>query len=139
MLPTRPRIDLRVGGLDRVLAQADLAIAASGTVTMECAFFGVPTVVLYKVGWLEFEVARRLVRVKHIAMPNLLADETVFPEFIQNHATPATLAGAALEFLNSPERREQARTKLARVIGTLGGPGAAGRAARAVVKLLERS
>ena len=137
LLPSQPRIELQVGGLDTALARADLAIASSGTVTMECALFGVPTVVFYKVFALEFEVARRMVRVQHIAMPNLLAGETVFPEFVQYQATAANLAGAALEFLKSPERRHQTQARLARVMDTLGGPGAAARAARAVVNLLE--
>ncbi len=137
MLPAQPRIALQVGGLDTALAQADLALASSGTVTMECAFFGVPTVVLYKVSPLEYQVARRMLQVKHIAMPNLLAGEMVFPEFVQHEATPANLARAALEFLDQPERRTQVRAQLDRVIASLGGPGAATRAACAIVKLLE--
>jgi hypothetical protein len=82
-LPAAPPIAAQAGGLAEVLSQASLAIASSGTVTLECAYFGVPTLVLYKLSPLEFQIARRMVRVKHIAMPNLLAGETVFPEFLQ--------------------------------------------------------
>ncbi|MCX6902745.1 MAG: hypothetical protein NTW03_04575, partial [Verrucomicrobia bacterium] len=137
LLPAEPRIELPVGGLAEVLAQADLALASSGTVTMECAFFGVPTVVLYKVSWPEYEVGRRIVKIKHIAMPNLLAGESLFPEFVQQDAIPPKIAQAALELLNDSKRRDLLREKLARVIGSLGGPGAARRDARAVVGLLE--
>ena len=104
---------------------------------MECAFFEVPTVVLYKVSWPEYEVGRRIVKISHIAMPNLLAGETLFPEFIQQDAIPPKIAQAALELLDDSKRRDVLREKLARVIGSLGGPGAAQRAARAIVGLLE--
>ena len=56
--------------------------------TMECAFFGVPTVTLYKTSWLTYQIAKRIVTVKSLTMPNLLAGETVYPEFIQDDATP---------------------------------------------------
>jgi lipid-A-disaccharide synthase len=135
-LPSGLPIEVQVGGLAEVLSRAGLAIASSGTVTMECAFFGVPTVVLYKVSRPEFEVARRIVHVRHIGMPNLLAGEAVFPEFIQQQATPANLAAAALELLNDTVRREHIHRRLAEVIASLGRPGAARRAARAVIGLL---
>ncbi len=135
-LPASPHVEVQVGGLAEVLASADLAIAASGTVTMECAYFGVPAVVLYKLSSAEFEIARRQVRVKHIAMPNLLAGEAIYPEFIQHQATGSNLAAAALAFLNDPAKREAVRKRLADVVASLGGAGAARRAARAVVSLL---
>ena len=139
LLAGGPPVSLQVGGLDEALRQADLAIASSGTVTMECAFFGVPTVVLYKVSWPEFQLAKRIVSVKHIAMPNLLADERIFPEFLQEQATPEHLAQAALELLQDPTRRQVVRDKLGRVIASLGGPGAARRGARAIISLLGAS
>ena len=54
--------------------EADIAIASTGTVTMECALFGVPTVTLYKTSWLTYQIARRIVTVKSLTMPNLLAE-----------------------------------------------------------------
>jgi lipid-A-disaccharide synthase len=71
-------------------------------------------------------------------MPNLLAGETVFPEFIQDAATPEALAGAALDLLRDPARRDNIRAALDKIIATLGGPGANARAATAIVKLMER-
>jgi lipid-A-disaccharide synthase len=103
---------------------------------MECAYFGVPTVVLYRLSSPEYHLARRLVQVKHIAMPNLLAGETIFPEFIQHDATPGKLARAAFDFLDNPARCDSLRARLAKVMESLGGPGAARRAARAIVALL---
>ena len=134
-----PEIELQIGGLDSALAEADLAIASSGTVTLECAFFGVPTVVLYKLSGVEFRIAKRIVQVSHIAMPNLLAGETVFPEFIQQAATPENLSQAVLEWLNDENKRAGVKAKLRKIVASLGDPGATGRAAKAVMELIGRS
>lgn len=131
-----PGLETQEGGLAESLAQADLALASSGTVTMECAFFGVPTVVLYKVSWPEFQVARRVVRVPRIAMPNLLANQTVYPELLQHQATPEALAREALNLLRDAQRRDWIKAQLAEVIRSLGGPGASVRSARAILDLL---
>ena len=128
-------IDTQVGRLHDALATADLAIASSGTVTLECAWFGVPTVVMYKLGRLEYEIGRRIIRVPYIAMPNLLAGEAVFPELIQDEATPNHLADCALRFLTDAALREETRHKINRAVATLGPPGACRRAARAVLSL----
>src|SRR6202142_1934516 len=79
-----PNIEIQIGNLPQALAQADVAIASTGTVTMECAFFGVPTVTLYKTSWSTYQIGRFIVNVKWLTMPNILADEMIFPEFIQN-------------------------------------------------------
>ena len=69
-------------------------------------------------------------------MPNLLADEPVFPEFIQNAATPESLAAAVLELLRNPARREKVRARLKQIVASLGGPGASRRAAEAILKIV---
>jgi lipid-A-disaccharide synthase len=132
-------IEVRTDGLPESLAEADVAIASTGTVTMECAFFGVPTVALYKTSWSTYQVARRVVSVKYIAMPNLLANEQVFPEFIQDAATPENLSRATLELLQDENRRAHVKVQLAEIVRSLGGPGASRRAARAVIRLLDPS
>jgi len=129
-------LEIQTGSLAEALAQSTLAIASTGTVTMECAFFGVPTIALYKTSWSTYQIGRRIIQVKYLAMPNILADEPLFPEFIQHDATADNLARAALELLNDPARRETIRTKVAKVIESLGGPGAAKRAARAILNLV---
>jgi len=135
--PSLVSVQTRVGGLSEALAQADAAIASTGTVTMECAFFGVPTVTLYKTSWITYEIAKRIVTVKWLTMPNLLANEEVFPEFIQHAATPENISRAALDLLQNEARRQTVKTKLAGVVASLGGPGATARAAAAIVRLLE--
>ena len=129
-------LQVQVGDLASSLAAADLAIAKSGTITMECAMFGVPTVVFYRASALNYFIGKQLVVVKYLAMPNLLADEEVFPEFVQQAATPQNIARAALELLNDPARRDAMRVKLAGILDSLGGPGAPARAADAIMSLL---
>ena len=128
-------LEIQIGELPWALAESDVALASTGTVTMECAFFGVPTVTLYKTSWLTYQIARRIITVKSLTMPNLLAGETVYPEFIQNEATPENLARAALELLENATHRAQIKTQLAKIIASLGEPGAAGRAATAILSL----
>ena len=133
---SQARIDLQVGGLEEALSSATVAITKTGTITVECAYFGVPAVAIYKADWITYLGGRFLVNLKYLAMPNLLAGEVIYPEFIQGRATAENIAAAALEILGSRERREETRAKLDRIVPTLGGPGAARRAAAAIVKLI---
>jgi lipid-A-disaccharide synthase len=130
-------VEIQMGNLPQALAEADLAIASTGTVTMECAFLGVPAVTLYKTSWATYEIGKRIVKVKSLTMPNLLADEEVFPEFIQNAATPENISRAALELLQNEARRKLIQAKLGEIVSSLGGPGASARAARAITQLLD--
>ena len=68
-------------------------------------------------------------------MPNLLANEEVYPEFIQNAATPENIAGAALELLQNESRRQKIKSQLAEIVSSLGEPGATERAATAILSL----
>ena len=131
--PLPAGLELQVGELASALSHASLALASTGTVTMECAYFGVPTVTLYRTSWLTYEVARRVVKVRSLTMPNLLAGENIYPEFLQEAATPTNLARAGLELLANGARRRQIRASLTRMLATLGGPGGSQRAARAVL------
>jgi lipid-A-disaccharide synthase len=136
--PLAQGLEIRCGGLAEALASADLAIASTGTVTMECAFFRVPTVTLYKTSWSTFQIGKRIVKVKSLTMPNLLAGAEVFPEFIQNFATPENIARAALELLRDPLRRERLQAQLAKIIASLGPPGASRRAADLILQSMNR-
>jgi lipid-A-disaccharide synthase len=130
-------LDVQAGNLPQALAGADLAIASTGTVTMECAFFGVPTVTFYKTSWFNWEIAKRIATVKWATMPNILANNEIFPEFIQKAATPEAISSAALELLQDGARRQQIKAQLANVVSSLGEPGAAGREAAAILSLFK--
>ena len=88
----------------QALGAAHVAVVASGTATVEAALAGMPTVIVYRVSPLTFAVARRLVRVDHVGMANLLAGERVFPELLQDDFTPARLAQEVLSLIQDPER-----------------------------------
>lgn len=111
----------------------DLAICSSGTATLENALLGVPMVVVYKLSWPTYAIARALVKVKHIAMANLLAGKTVVPELIQRDATSERIFLEASALLDDPARAAFVRSELLKVRRSLGEPGAAGRAAAAVL------
>jgi len=130
-------VEIQIGNLPQALAEADVAIASTGTVTMECAFFGVPTVTLYILSWLNYQIGIRILTSKWLTMPNILADEVVFPEFLQYDATPENLSRAALELLQDESRRKKIKSQLASIVASLGEPGAANRAATAVLSLFK--
>lgn len=132
-----PEVAIQVGGLDETLRQATVALASTGTVTLECAWFGVPTVTLYKTSRLTFEIGRRIITVPHLAMPNLLAGGPLLPEFVQHTATPPALAGALIDLLRNRDRRAEMRVRLRDVARSLGPPGAAQRAADAILNLVQ--
>lgn len=132
-----PNIFFQSGGLAEALREATLAIASTGTVTMECAYFRVPTIALYKTSWSTYQIGKRIVTVKHLAMPNILADEAVFPEFVQEAATGNNLATAALDLLQNEARRKEIQGKLDAIIAGLGSSGSNVRAAQAIWQLLD--
>ena len=92
--------------------------------------------VFYKTSWPTYLIGRQIINVKYLAMPNLLAGEEIYPEFVQDAATAENIARAALALLRDESRRAVVKAKLAEVVASLGEPGAAKRAAAAIVDLL---
>lgn len=116
-----------------VLACADAAVVASGTATVETALLGCPMVIVYRMAPATYWLARRLVNVDWIGMPNIILGRAVFPELIQEQATPRAIA-AAVRSLR--ERAPEMRAALAELRAALGEPGAAGRAADLALELV---
>lgn len=131
-----PRVTVEIGKAHEGMRRATLAITASGTATMECAFYGCPMIVVYKVNWLTYLVGRLVVTVNWLAMPNVIAGRAIVPEFIQHDAKPDRIAAVARELLENPAKRETMREELATVVGTLGGAGASKRAAELILTAL---
>jgi lipid-A-disaccharide synthase len=129
-------IAIRTGAAHELMQRAAAGIVCSGTATLEAACFGLPYALVYKTAWLTFEVGKRLVKVDHLGIINILAGRTVVREFIQKAAAPRALANEALRLLNDSAVRENLSAELAAVIATLHGQGAGGRAARAVLDAL---
>ena len=121
-----------------VLASGTVSVVASGTATVEAALLGAPMVVVYRLAPLTYLLGRRLVKVPHFAMANLIAGERVVPEVIQRELTPERVAAEVRALLDAPGRREVMRAGLAEVRRKLGAPGASGRAADAVLGVAHR-
>jgi lipid-A-disaccharide synthase len=124
------------GETDTVLASADLALTASGTATVQAALHDTPMVVVYRLSPITYRLARRLVRVRSIAMVNLIAGEPIVPELVQEAFTPDAVAREAVSLLGDRARATRVREGLARVRQRLGGPGASRRAAEAILRLI---
>ena len=124
--------DVRVvrGRTRAIQAFATACAVASGTATLETALFGTPLVVFYRTGGLNYAIARRLVRIERIGLPNIVAEDAVAPELIQSDLTAERLAATLAPWLDDPAARAAQSRRLAVVRDRLGGPGASARAAR---------
>ncbi|MFZ2089458.1 MAG: lipid-A-disaccharide synthase, partial [Desulfobaccales bacterium] len=131
-----PPLKIITGQAYAALKAAHVAVVASGTVTVEAALAGTPTVIIYRLAPLTFQVAKLLIRVDHIGMANLLAGEGLFPELIQDDLTPENLAREVLGWVQQPPRLENLRQGLARVLERLGPHGASRRAAQVALNLM---
>ena len=123
-------------GLHPLLASADLAFVASGTATLDAALCGTPMVVVYRTSAVSHAIARALVKLRWIALVNIVAGEPVVPELIQGALTPEALERAGADLLSSPEKAEAMRRGLARAARALGPPGASERAAGLVLSAI---
>jgi lipid-A-disaccharide synthase len=115
------------------LSRCSLAVVASGTASLECALVGIPQLVVYQVHPLTYAVGKRLVKVKHLSMVNVLANEDVVPELLQDKFRPVNVANEALDLLGNKERRATMKRRVAEIVSTLGEPGASQRAAEAIL------
>lgn len=114
----------------------DVAITSSGTATLENALLGIPMLVVYKMSWITYFLARAMIRVEHISMPNILAEKPLVPELIQNRATAENLADACADIVRDVSGRRRLRHELLSLRTKLGGPGAARRAAGEILSAL---
>lgn len=135
--PQKPRIMTDEAEKYAAFRQARGALAASGTVTLELALAGIPHVAAYKLGWLEAQIARRLLKGTTVILANLVIGENVVPEFLQEYCTVPVLRENVLAMLaQGPERQRQleAFARLDDIFG-IAGPGPSTRAAEVVLRL----
>ncbi len=115
---------------------ADLALATSGTVTLEAALCGLPSIIVYRTSALNAFIARRVINIPNIGLPNIVAGRQILPELLQENFTPEKLAATAVELLQ-PESRLRLHDDLAYMKQRLGEPGAVGRVAQLILKIAE--
>ena len=120
-----------------VLRAADVALCKSGTTTLEAAVAGCPCAIVYRTSAISYAIARRLVRIPHIGLLNIVAGREVAPEFVQDAFRPAPVADALSPLFDtrSPER-ERMEAGLAEVRAKLGTPGATERVAEMALGML---
>jgi len=131
-----PGLTVLPGRAAQVMAQSRLLLVASGTATLQAALAEAPMVVVYKTGALNYALASRLVKVPHIAMPNLIVGRDLLPELIQGQATPEALASRGLELLENDAARQRMILGLKEIRGRLGGAGASRRAAELALAIM---
>ena len=119
-----------------VMSASDVALATSGTVTLEAALCGLPSVICYHSSALSMFIARHMVYVKYIGLPNILAGREILPELIQEKMTPENMAKGILDFLD-PEKSETIHQELKEAIAKLGKPGAVDRTAALILQTAE--
>jgi len=124
---------------DDALAIADVAVTASGTATVQAALHGRPMVVIYRLSPVTYRLGRRFLLVDNVAMVNLIAGRRIVPELIQDECTAENIASETLALLTNPQQADDTRRALADVRARLGGPGASGRAAEAVLEVARRA
>lgn len=125
-------ITVNSGESHSLMQRACCAVIASGTATLEAAYYGLPYCLVYRVAPLTYAAAKVLVKIKHIGIVNILAGEGVVEELIQAAAEPVAVSNSLKAFLESPEKRAALQARLAETAAKLGGPGAHERAAHAV-------
>ncbi|GLK83650.1 lipid-A-disaccharide synthase [Ancylobacter defluvii] len=136
--PVQPRI---VVGEDEKLAafrSARAALAASGTVTLELALAGIPTVAAYRIGWLEGRIAPYLLQITTAILPNLILSEKAMPEYLQWHIDPPAMAAQLVRLIAGGEERQAQLEAFARLDAIMGveGDKPSRRAAAAVLETM---
>jgi len=136
-LLNREAIEIILGETAQIMQRAWAGIVASGSATLEAAYFQMPFVLVYKVAWPTYLAARAVVNVNYLGMPNLLADKQVISEFIQQQAKPGVIAKAMGPLIEHVQARQQMISAFDVIISKLGGGGASQHAAQAILEELK--
>lgn len=112
-----PDIDVTMfsGRCHDVIAAADAVLLASGTVALEAMLIKRPMVVGYRVNWLTYQIAKRMIRTPYVSLPNLLAGRQLVPECLQNDCRPDRIGPALVKWLREQESVKQLNTEFTRL------------------------
>jgi lipid-A-disaccharide synthase len=138
-LADRETIEIAVGQTAAIMQRAFVGIVASGSATLEAAYFSMPFVLIYKVAWPTYVAARLVVNVDFLGMPNLLAGKEVVPEFIQHQAKPDAIVAAVCLLMEDSPARDRMILDFNAIVTKLGRTGASNRAAQAILEELNQS
>ena len=121
-----------------LMGLASIAIAASGTATLETSIMGAPTVILYKMAPLTYFLGKFLVKIPDIGLPNIVAGRRIVPELLQDNANPQNIACETLKLLTNEQVYSKVKGDLADVKAKLGQTGAVNRVAQVILKVAEK-
>ena len=128
------QINIITGNNYDIMSVADIALATSGTVTLEAALCNLPSVIIYRTSAITAFIARRLIKIPKLGLPNIVMGEQILPELLQEQATAEAIASQGIKLLQ-PENLQKAKTDLARMRERLGGGGAIAKVARLVLRI----
>ena len=132
------KVNLTNGNTYDLMNICDLAIAASGTATLETSLMKVPTVIIYKLASLTYFIGKFLVKIPDIGLPNIVVGRRIVPELLQDAATPAAIATESLRLLLNTAVRMQTLADLDEVREKLGQAGAVKRVAEVILEVAEQ-
>jgi lipid-A-disaccharide synthase len=132
----RDRVDVRTADASGIMQRACAGMVASGTATLEAAYFRLPFVLVYKVSWPTYFAARLVMKTNHLGMPNVLAGREIVPEFLQHEARPKAIARSVSQLLDGSAARDQMISEFDAIIEKLGETGASAKAAHAIIREL---
>ncbi len=129
-------IKINDGGSLELMQRAGCGVIASGTATLEAAYYGLPYCLIYKIALPTYMLGKLLVKIEHIGLVNILAGKKVVDEFIQGEADPVHIKEALEKFIRNSEHREKVQGEMAEAVSQLGDRGCHLRAAKEVVETL---
>ena len=133
----RCNIEIVYGETYAVLQQSVAAIISSGTASLEAALLKTPQVVCYGGNPISFYIAKAVVKLKYISLANLILDKLIFKEILQNDCTPANISAELEALINQKSYRDAMLADYDKVHQLLGGGGASGRIAEAMIEELK--
>ena len=113
-----------------------MVVAASGTVTLETAICGIPTVIIYKISPVSYWIGRAFIKAEYAGLASLIAGEEVFPELLQNDASPEKVSEKVCELLTDAEALKTMRKKLFGIKDKMGSRGVSERTAELAFSLM---
>ncbi|WP_302486959.1 lipid-A-disaccharide synthase [uncultured Megamonas sp.] len=116
----------------------DFAIATSGTVTLEAALMGLPSIVLYKMSAITYRIAKIFVKIKYFSLPNILVDRQVLPELLQDEVNGENIAKFARQFYKDTASAKKVKEDLLMVKAKLGSPGVADKTAELILQTVDK-
>ncbi|HIE64876.1 MAG: lipid-A-disaccharide synthase [Nitrospira sp.] len=127
------------GEVYEVMRASQVMVVVSGTATLQGALAGTPMVIIYKLSWITYQIARLVIRLKWAGLANIVAEKPFIPELMQYDVTPENIAEEVGRLLKDEVEYEKMRQGLKVVASRLGTAGASDRAASVICRLLEKS